>query len=90
MRARGCARACAPASCRARGHATQGISLTSVDLADLALHRAHFGLPADFPMVHPDYAAARSALAKAAGLGQGGRQPKKAEKPARKPARAKA
>ncbi len=49
-------------------------------------YREHFGLPADFPMVHPDYAAARSALAKSMGLGQGGRQMKKAAgaKPGRK------
>lgn len=49
-------------------------------------YREHFGLPADFPMVHPDYAAARSALAKSMGLGQGGRQAKKSRpaKPARK------
>lgn len=40
-------------------------------------YREHFGLPDDFPMVHPEYAARRSALAKSAGLGQGGRQPKK-------------
>ncbi|GAA0202687.1 putative transcriptional regulator [Brevundimonas nasdae] len=51
-------------------------------------YRIHFGLPTDFPMVHPDYAAARSALAKSMGLGQGGRQKKKAApvaKRARKP-----
>lgn len=47
-------------------------------------YREAFGLPADFPMVHPDYAAARSALAKSMGLGQGGRKPAKA-KPGRKP-----
>lgn len=39
-------------------------------------YRAHFGLPGDFPMVHPDYARARSELAKSMGLGQGGRKPK--------------
>jgi predicted transcriptional regulator len=49
-------------------------------------YREHFSLPGDFPMVHPDYAATRSALAKSMGLGQGGRQAKKAPvgKPARK------
>lgn len=52
-------------------------------------YRAHFGLPADFPMVHPDYAAQRSALAKSMGLGSGGRQPKKAERVTRKPRAAK-
>jgi len=41
-------------------------------------YREHFGLPADFPMVHPDYARARSDLAKSMGLGQGGRKPKAA------------
>lgn len=40
-------------------------------------YREAFGLPADFPMVHPDYAAARSALAKSMGLGVGGRKPAK-------------
>lgn len=51
-------------------------------------YRAHFSLPKDFPMVSAEYAAQRSALAKSIGLGQGGRQPKRAEaaaKPARKP-----
>ena len=42
-------------------------------------YREAFGLPTDFPMVHPDYAKARSDLAKAMGLGAGGRQ---AAKPA--------
>lgn len=37
-------------------------------------YRAKWGLPKEYPMVAPDYAAARSALARAAGLGQGGRQ----------------
>lgn len=40
-------------------------------------YRAKYGLPSDFPMVSANYAAARSAMAKAAGLGQGGRQSKK-------------
>ncbi|WP_426043164.1 MucR family transcriptional regulator [Brevundimonas sp. TWP2-3-4b1] len=48
-------------------------------------YREHFGLPKDFPMVHPDYSQARSALAKSMGLGSGGRQGKNAVKPARKP-----
>lgn len=39
-------------------------------------YREHFGLPADFPMVHPDYAKARSDLAKSMGLGHGGRKPR--------------
>ena len=42
-------------------------------------YRAKWGLPKDYPMVAPNYAASRSALAKQMGLGQGGRQ---AAKPA--------
>ena len=41
-------------------------------------YRAKWGLPRDYPMVAPAYAAARSNLAKQMGLGQGGRQPAKA------------
>jgi predicted transcriptional regulator len=37
-------------------------------------YRAKWGLPNDYPMVSPAYAASRSALAKASGLGQVGRQ----------------
>ena len=37
-------------------------------------YRAKWGLPKDYPMVAPNYAASRSALAKSMGLGQGGRQ----------------
>lgn len=33
-------------------------------------YRQKWGLPADYPMVAPEYAAARSALAKASGLGR--------------------
>ena len=33
-------------------------------------YRAKWGLPADYPMVAPNYAAARSSLAKSMGLGQ--------------------
>lgn len=47
-------------------------------------YRARYGLPADYPIVAPSYSAHRSALARAAGLGQGGRQAAKA-KPARVP-----
>jgi predicted transcriptional regulator len=36
-------------------------------------YRAKWGLPGDYPMVAPNYAAARSALAKKIGLGRGGR-----------------
>ena len=37
-------------------------------------YRTKWGLPKDYPMVAPAYAATRSALAKQAGLGQGGRK----------------
>ena len=41
-------------------------------------YRSKWGLPKDYPMVAPNYAKARSDLAKQMGLGQGGRQaPKK-------------
>ena len=41
-------------------------------------YRAKWNLPKDYPMVAPNYAKARSELAKQMGLGQGGRQaPKK-------------
>ncbi len=36
-------------------------------------YRAKWGLPRDYPMVAPNYARARSDLAKQMGLGQGGR-----------------
>lgn len=47
-------------------------------------YRAKWGLPADYPMVAPNYAAARSALAKSLGLGR-----KAAAVPAKARARAK-
>lgn len=53
-------------------------------------YRAKYGLPADFPMVSANYAAQRSAMAKAIGLGSGGRKPKGPIKAARKPRAAKA
>jgi len=37
-------------------------------------YRAKWNLPRDYPMVAPNYAKARSDLAKQMGLGQGGRQ----------------
>jgi predicted transcriptional regulator len=54
-------------------------------------YRAKWGLPKDYPMVAPNYAAARSALAKNMGLGKGGRQaleamPPPAPEPAPTPA----
>jgi len=48
-------------------------------------YRAKWGLPNDYPMVHPTYSAARSALAKSMGLGAGGRQPAKAAPKAKSP-----
>jgi predicted transcriptional regulator len=46
-------------------------------------YREGYGLRADYPIVSPSYAARRSALAKASGLGQGGRKPS-SKSPARK------
>ncbi|WP_309627788.1 MucR family transcriptional regulator [Brevundimonas sp.] len=50
-------------------------------------YRAKYGLPQDYPMVHPAYSARRSELAKSIGLGSKGRQAKAAspKAPARKP-----
>lgn len=42
----------------------------------IAQYRAKWGLPDDYPTVAPSYSAARSAMAKALGLGQGGRKAK--------------
>lgn len=49
-----------------------------------AEYRAKWGLPNDYPMVHPTYSAQRSELAKAIGLGAKGRQSKGPAKPAPK------
>jgi predicted transcriptional regulator len=38
-------------------------------------YRSKWSLPKDYPMVAPNYAKARSDLAKQMGLGQGGRKP---------------
>lgn len=43
-------------------------------------YRTHYGLPADYPMSAPAYSAARSAMAKASGLGRGGRNAKSSMK----------
>lgn len=43
-------------------------------------YRTRYGLPADYPMSAPSYSAARSAMAKASGLGKGGRQAKNGAK----------
>ncbi|MBO9707677.1 MAG: MucR family transcriptional regulator [Caulobacter sp.] len=47
---------------------------TKYDLSPEA-YRAKWNLPKDYPMVAPNYAEARSNLAKQMGLGQGGRKP---------------
>ena len=60
---------------------------TKYDLTPEA-YREKWGLPKSYPMVSPAYAAARSVMAKAIGLGQGGRQLAKAASAA-KPAKAK-
>lgn len=41
-------------------------------------YRTKWGLPKDYPMVAPNYAKARSELAKSMGLGHGGRKPARA------------
>ncbi|MHB2208382.1 Ros/MucR family transcriptional regulator [Methylobacterium sp. CM6257] len=46
---------------------------------DPRAYRERFGLPADYPMVAPSYAAQRSALAKAIGLGRPGAMAAQAE-----------
>jgi predicted transcriptional regulator len=45
-------------------------------------YRAKWGLPNDYPMVAPNYAASRSALAKQMGLGRGGAPIAEAPEPA--------
>ena len=47
-------------------------------------YRAKWDLPASYPMVAPAYAAARSALAKASGLGVGGRTSKAKQTPTKR------
>jgi predicted transcriptional regulator len=47
-------------------------------------YREKWGLPKDYPMAAPNYAASRSALAKSMGLGQGGRSAKSATATAKK------
>jgi predicted transcriptional regulator len=47
-------------------------------------YRAKWGLPADYPMVAPNYAAARSELAKSMGLGQQRRKTLAASEPVKK------
>ena len=47
-------------------------------------YRAKWGLPKDYPMVAPNYAKARSDLAKQMGLGQGVRKPARTPRAAKK------
>jgi len=47
-------------------------------------YRSKWGLAKDYPMVAPNYAKARSDLAKQMGLGQGGRKPARATGRAKK------
>ncbi len=47
-------------------------------------YRAKWGLAKDYPMVAPNYAKARSELAKQMGLGQGGRKPARVARVAKK------
>ncbi|MBX9802135.1 MAG: MucR family transcriptional regulator [Caulobacteraceae bacterium] len=49
-------------------------------------YRERFGLPADYPSTAQSYSALRSAMAKAIGLGAGGRSMPKAAAPKAKPA----
>ena len=49
-------------------------------------YREKWGLPRDFPMVAPNYAAARSELAKKSGLGQKGPAARKSKKGSKKAA----
>jgi predicted transcriptional regulator len=44
-------------------------------------YRERWNLPSDYPMVAPNYAAARSELAKRMGLGQQRKKPQRARKP---------
>jgi predicted transcriptional regulator len=53
----------------------------------VAEYKAKWGLPNDYPTTAPAYSEARSAMAKALGLGQGGRRAKAAA-PAPKATRA--
>ncbi|TCT02142.1 MucR family transcriptional regulator [Aquabacter spiritensis] len=63
---------------------------TTYDMTPEA-YRSKWNLPADYPMVAPNYAAARSELAKQMGLGQQRRKAPVATKPAKPaPRRAKA
>jgi predicted transcriptional regulator len=49
----------------------------------VAEYKAKWGLPNDYPTTAPAYSEARSAMAKALGLGQGGRKVKAAAPPAK-------
>jgi predicted transcriptional regulator len=53
-------------------------------------YRAKWGLPKDYPMVAPAYAASRSALAKSMGLGRGGASKAPVKAPAKAAPKARA
>lgn len=55
--------------------------LTTLGLT-IAEYKVKWGLPNDYPTTAPSYSAARSAMAKALGLGQGGRKASKRAKKA--------
>lgn len=98
-RAERSARDCRKAECRAgsqvdyagchhqlhRRQAVQDAEAASRDPWSRIAHayRQRFGLPSDYPMVAPNYAAQRSALAKSIGLGRPGGRIKAEEKGAR-------
>src|SRR5207244_12106880 len=66
-----------------RGYKTLRRHLASRGLSP-EQYREKWGLPASYPMVAPDYSAARSQMAKDLGLGQMRRTASAAVKPARK------
>lgn len=61
-----------------KGYKTLKRHLTTHGLT-IADYKARFGLPQDYPTTAPSYSEARSAMAKALGLGQGGRKAKPAK-----------
>ena len=64
---------CMPAD-RRKAHATNERSANAPKT--VAEYKAKWGLPNDYPTTAPAYSEARSAMAKALGLGQGGRKAK--------------
>lgn len=56
----------------------------------VAEYKAKYGLPVDYPTTAPSYSEARSAMAKALGLGQGGRRGARGAAKTKAPARGRA